>query len=94
MKLSNLQNAKTAIKNKNNFFVITKSVTKVTDTNIIFFLAANCKYLVFFFHMNDENDENRIISKKAENFLPESNPGYWAKFPSSVPTELRTHEKI
>ena len=44
--------------------------------------------------MNDENDENRIISKKAENFLPESNPGYWATFPSSVPTELRTHDKI
>jgi hypothetical protein len=30
---------------------------------------------------------------KAENFLPESNPGYWARFPSSVPTELRTHDK-
>ena len=43
--------------------------------------------------MIDENDENRIISKKAENFLPESNPGYWAKFPNSVPTELRTHNE-
>jgi hypothetical protein len=38
--------------------------------------------------MNEENDENR---KKTENFLPESNPGHWARFPSSVPTELRTH---
>ena len=34
-----------------------------------------------------------MITKKAENVLPESNPGYWAKFPSSVPTELRTHDK-
>ena len=44
--------------------------------------------------MIDENDENRIISKKAENFLPESNPGYLARFPSSVPTELRTHDEM
>ncbi len=34
-----------------------------------------------------------MITKKAENFLPESNPGYWAEFPSSVPTELRTHNE-
>ena len=35
-----------------------------------------------------------MITKKAENFLPVSNPGYWARFPSSVPTELRTLDKL
>ena len=34
--------------------------------------------------MNDENDENRIISKKAENFLRGSNPGHWASFSADI----------
>jgi hypothetical protein len=32
------------------------------------------------------------MNEETENFLPESNPGPWARFLSSVPTELRTHD--
>ena len=34
--------------------------------------------------MNDENDENRMMTKKAENFLRGSNPGHWASFSADI----------
>ena len=34
--------------------------------------------------MIDENDENRMMTKKAENFLRGSNPGYWASFTADI----------
>ena len=43
----------------------------------------------FFFLMNDENDENRMMTKKAENFLRVSNPGHWASF-----SVERTHNEL
>ncbi len=46
-------------------------------------MAGNCQYL-FFFCSDDENDENRMMTKKAENFSPGSNPGHLASFSGDI----------